>query len=350
MAYSSIVKPTDYFNTILWTGNGADGRALTGVGFQPDWVWIKDRDDTESHRLTDSARGATKSVRSNSVNAEATESDGLQSFDSDGFTVGTQGSMNKSNGDKFVGWSWKGGTTSGLSGGNITPSAYSYDATSGFGVYKYTGNGSADQTIPHGLGAIPQLIFYKRLDSGTNWVVQSNLLGNRVQLVLNATDAENTDSRLSDSDNWTSTFFKVGSYGDMNNNGSDHVAYVFCNVKGYCKVGTYTGNGNADGPFIYTGFRPAWILLKQTSTSGAGWRIHDIKRGISGNPEDETLYANSSSSESTGRNVDFLSNGFKLRTDSGDGNSSGATYIYMAFAENPFVANDSGTAVPVVAR
>ena len=136
----------------------------------------------------------------------------------------------------------------------------------------------------------------------------------------------------------------------MNNNGSDHVAYVFCNVKGYCKVGTYTGNGNADGPFIYTGFRPAWILLKQTSTSGAGWRIHDIKRGISGNPEDETLYANSSSSESTGRNVDFLSNGFKLRTDSGDGNSSGATYIYMAFAENPFVANDSGTAVPVVAR
>ena len=350
MAYSSITKPGDYFNTVLYTGN-TSGQSITGVGFQPDFLWIKSRSASYQHSLRDAARGSTKTIRSNGTNSEATQSDSVTSFDSDGFTLGADSnSFVNENSATYASWNWKGGTTSGLSGGNITPSAYSYDATSGFGVYKYTGNGSADQTIPHGLGAIPQLIFYKRLDSSTNWVVQSNLLGNRVQLVLNGTDAENTDSRLSDSDNWTSTFFKVGSYGDMNNNGSDHVAYVFCNVKGYCKVGTYTGNGNADGPFIYTGFRPAWILLKQTSTSGAGWRIHDIKRGISGNPEDETLYANSSSSESTGRNVDFLSNGFKLRTDSGDGNSSGATYIYMAFAENPFVANNSGTAVPVVAR
>ena len=350
MAYSSITKPGDYFNTVLYTGN-TSGQSITGVGFQPDFLWIKSRSASYQHSLRDAARGSTKTIRSNGTNSEATQSDSVTSFDSDGFTLGADSnSFVNENSATYASWNWKGGTTSGLSGGNITPSAYSYDATSGFGVYKYTGNGSADQTIPHGLGAIPQLIFYKRLDSSTNWVVQSNLLGNRVQLVLNGTDAENTDSRLSDSDNWTSTFFKVGSYGDMNNNSSDHVAYVFCNVKGYCKVGTYTGNGNADGPFIYTGFRPAWILLKQTSTSGAGWRIHDIKRGISGNPEDETLYANSSSSESTGRNVDFLSNGFKLRTDSGDGNSSGATYIYMAFAENPFVANNSGTAVPVVAR
>jgi len=350
MAYSSITKPGDYFNTVLYTGN-TSGQSITGVGFQPDFLWIKSRSASYQHSLRDAARGSTKTIRSNGTNSEATQSDSVTSFDSDGFTLGADSnSFVNENSATYASWNWKGGTTSGLSGGNITPSAYSYDATSGFGVYKYTGNGSADQTIPHGLGAIPQLIFYKRLDSSTNWVVQSNLLGNRVQLVLNGTDAENTDSRLSDSDNWTSTFFKVGSYGDMNNNGSDHVAYVFCNVKGYCEVGTYTGNGNADGPFIYTGFRPAWILLKQTSTSGAGWRIHDIKRGISGNPEDETLYANSSSSESTGRNVDFLSNGFKLRTDSGDGNSSGATYIYMAFAENPFVANNSGTAVPVVAR
>jgi len=349
MAYSSIAKPTDYFNTILWTGNGADGRALTGVGFQPDWVWIKDRDDTESHRLTDSARGATKSVRSNSNSSEATESDGLQSFDSDGFTVGTQGSMNKSNGDNFVGWSWKGGTTSGLSGGNITPSAYSYNATSGFGVYKYTGNGSADQTIPHGLGAIPQLIFYKRLDSSTNWVVQSNLLGNRDQLVLNGTDAENTDSRLSDSDNWTSTFFKVGTYGDMNNNGSDHVAYVFCNVKGYCKVGTYTGGSD---PFVYLGFKPAWIMFKNTS-SAENWRIVDNKRDDD-NPVVQHLFANSSGAEASGTSysdfIDFLSNGFKIRSGSGEVDGSGNTIIYMAIAENPFVGNDSGTAVPVVAR
>ena len=343
MAYSSIAKPTDYFNTILWTGNGADGRALTGVGFQPDWVWIKDRDDTESHRLTDSARGATKSVRSNSNSSEATESDGLQSFDSDGFTVGTQGSMNKSNGDNFVGWSWKGGTTSGLSGGNITPSAYSYNATSGFGVYKYTGNGSADQTIPHGLGAIPQLIFYKRLDSSTNWVVQSNLLGNRDQLVLNGTDAENTDSRLSDSDNWTSTFFKVGTYGDMNNNGSDHVAYVFCNVKGYCKVGTYTGGSD---PFVYLGFKPAWIMFKNTS-SAENWRIVDNKRDDD-NPVVQHLFANSSGAEASGTSysdfIDFLSNGFKIRSGSGEVDGSGNTIIYMAFAEAPFVTEGTKAA------
>jgi hypothetical protein len=351
MAYSSIAKPTDYFNTVLYTGNGSAGHSITGVGFQPDWVWIKNRASAK-HMLYDAARGATKAIFSNESTAENTSSGHLTAFGTDGFTLGDNSGTGSTNGnsENYASWNWKGGTTSGLSGGDITPSAYSYDATSGFGVYKYTGNGSADQTIPHGLGAIPQLIFYKRLDSSTNWVVQSNLLGNRVQLVLNGTDAENTDSRLSDSDNWTSTFFKVGSYGDMNNNSSAHVAYVFCNVKGYCKIGKYTGNGNADGTFIYTGFRPAWILLKQSSASGAGWRIHDTKRGISGNPEDETLYASASNAESTGRDVDFLSNGFKLRTDSGDGNSSGSTYIYMAFAENPFVANDSGTAVPVVAR
>ena len=211
------------------------------------------------------------------------------------------------------------------------------DATSGFGVYKYTGNGSADQTIPHGLGAIPQLIFYKRLDSSTNWVVQSNLLGNRVQLVLNGTDAENTDSRLSDSDNWTSTFFKVGSYGDMNNNSSDHVAYVFCNVKGYCKVGTYTGNGDANGTFVHTGFAPAFVLFKR-SDSTSNWIIFDQKRGLF-NLNDNYLYPNSTGGEGTSSSsgVDLLSNGFKQRNTYADANTSTGTYIYMAFAEQPAV-------------
>ena len=274
MAYSSIVKPTDYFNTVLYTGN-TSGQSITGVGFQPDWLWVKARSAAYQHSLRDSIRGSTKTIRSNDSSAEQTQSDSVTSFDSDGFTLGEDtSSFVNQNSATYVGWNWKGGTTSGLSGGNITPSAYSYDATSGFGVYKYTGNGSADQTIPHGLGAIPQLIFYKRLDSSTNWVVQSNLLGNRDQLVLNGTDAENTDSRLSDSDNWTSTFFKVGSYGDMNNNGSDHVAYVFCNVKGYSKVGTYTGGSD---PFVYLGFKPAWIMFKNASAT-ENFRIVDNKR------------------------------------------------------------------------
>ena len=348
MAYTTIDNPHKFFNTVLYTGNGTTDHAITGVGFQPDWTWLKKRNNADDNILQDVARTATKYVLSNSSAAEATYAEGFKSFDSDGFTLGNANNTNQ-NTHTFVAWNWKGGTTSGLSGGNITPSAYSYNATSGFGVYKYTGNGSADQTIPHGLGAIPQLIFYKRLDSSTNWVVQSNLLGNRDQLVLNGTDAENTDSRLSDSDNWTSTFFKVGSYGDMNNNGSNHVAYVFCNVKGYCKVGTYTGGSD---PFVYLGFKPAWIMFKNTS-SAENWRIVDNKRDDD-NPVVQHLFANSNAAEASGTSysdfIDFLSNGFKIRSGSGEVDGSGNTIIYMAIAENPFVANDSGTAVPVVAR
>ena len=351
MAYSSIAKPTDYFNTKLTTGTGSS-QAVTGLGFQPDWIWGKRRDSTGHHSLFDSVRGITKGIEANQSGAEFTSTDYYSSFDSDGFTIAA-GSSGAGNGSSQTAaqWCWKGGTTSGLSGGDITPSAYSYNATSGFGIYKYTGNGSADQTIPHGLGAIPQLIFYKRLDSSTNWVVQSNLLGNRDQLVLNGTDAENTDSRLSDSDNWTSTFFKVGSYGDMNNNSSDHVAYVFCNVKGYCKVGTYTGNGNASGTFVYTGFAPAFVLSKCTSHAGENWNINDSKRPGS-NVIQNALLPDSSAAEVTAsfQALDILSNGFKWRGTNDRVNASSKTYLYLAFAENPFVANDSGTAVPVVAR
>jgi len=354
MAYSSITKPTDYFNTLLYTGNGSSGRSVTGVGFQPDWIWIKDRTDSNPHKLFDAPRGVSKSIKSNSSDSEATteENGYVSAFNSDGFTL-TQGSSSQNdvnkNSNTYVSWNWEGGTTSGLSGGNITPSAYSYNATSGFGVYKYTGNGSADQTIPHGLGAVPQLIFYKRLDSGTNWVVQSNLLGNKVQLVLNGTDAENTDSRLGSSDNWTSTFFNVGTYGDMNSNGDPHVAYVFCNVKGYCKVGTYTGNGNANGTFIYTGFKPSLLIIKRTNSSDR-WVISDNKRDPD-NPVNGELNPNDSAAEDTSSTpFDFLSNGFKIRRTGDVFNGSGSTYIYMAFAENPFVGNVSGTAVPVTAR
>ena len=350
MAYSSITKPGDYFNTVLYTGNGSAGHSITGVGFQPDWVWIKNRASAK-HMLYDAARGVTKAIFSNESTAENTSSGHLTAFGTDGFTLGDNSGTGSTNGnsENYASWNWKGGTTSGLSGGNITPSAYSYNATSGFGVYKYTGNGSADQTIPHGLGAVPQLIFYKRLDSGTNWVVQSNLLGNKVQLVLNGTDAENTDSRLGSSDNWTSTFFNVGTYGDMNSNGDPHVAYVFCNVKGYCKVGTYTGNGNANGPFIYTGFRPAMIIIKRTNSSDR-WVISDNKRDPD-NPVNGELNPNDSAAEDTSSTpFDFLSNGFKIRRTGDVFNGSGSTYIYMAFAENPFVGNVSGTAVPVTAR
>ena len=362
MAYSSITKPTDYFNTLLYTGNGSSGRSVTGVGFQPDWIWIKDRTDSNPHKLFDAPRGVSKSIKSNSSDSEATteENGYVSAFNSDGFTL-TQGSSSQNdvnkNSNTYVSWNWEGGTTSGLSGGNITPSAYSYNATSGFGVYKYTGNGSADQTIPHGLGAVPQLIFYKRLDSGTNWVVQSNLLGNKVQLVLNGTDAENTDSRLGSSDNWTSTFFNVGTYGDMNSNGDPHVAYVFCNVKGYSKIGTYKGGndtgtaGSINDTFIFTGFKPAFLLVKKFNSSGTGWFIFDNKRDDD-NPISKFLMPQAANNEDDNliRSFDLLSNGFKSRGNSDDTSGAGSSYIYMAFAENPFVGNVSGTAVPVTAR
>ena len=349
MAYSTISKPSLHFNTKLYTGN-ASTQAITGVGFQPDWTWIKNRSTTNSHVLTDAVRGVDKTLITNSNGAENAGSTNIGSFDSDGFTLGSNGGTNGS-GNSVVSWNWKAGTTSGLSGGNITPSAYSYNATSGFGIYKYTGNGSADQTIPHGLGKKPQMIFYKNLSSGTNWVAQSNLLGNRVQLVLNGTDASNTDSRLGASDNWDTTNFNVGSYGDMNNNGSSYVAYVFCNIDGYSKIGTYTGNGTSgvdgagDGTFVYTGFKPNMIIIKPTSTTG-NWQILDNKRP--GFNESDNLAPNNNAAENTSNDfVDLVSNGFKLR--SGTYSASGVTYIYMAFAEEPLVAN-VGQSIPATAR
>ena len=346
MAYTTIDNPELYFQNKLYTGNGS-ARSLTFDGsenMQPDFVWVKCRSHTENHMLTDSVRGVTKNLRSNQSNVEETSSNNITAFDSDGFSLGDGGGVNESS-RTFVAWNWKAGTTSGLSGGNITPSAYSFSVTAGFGVYAYTGNGSSDQTIPHGLGKKPQIIFYKRRNSSTNWVVQSNLLGNRVQLVLNGTDANNTDSRLGASDSWDATNFNVGTYGDMNSSGDTHVAYVFCNIKGYSKIGTYTGNGNSDGAFIYTGFKPAFIIFKRTNGAG-NWQLLENKRkGF--NPENHTLYPNQNLSDQDETDANIFSNGFQLTNTGTDGNGSGSTYIYMAFAESPFV-NSNG--VPTNAR
>ena len=346
MAYTTIDNPELFFQTALWNGTGsALSVTLPGsVDMQPDWVWVKNRDLNSDHRVTDSVRGTSAHLVPNGSDAEDNSSTALTSFNTDGFSTGNEQSYSRS-GDTHVGWAWKAGTTSGLSGGNITPSAYSFSVTAGFGIYAYTGNGSSDQTIPHGLGKKPQMIFYKRRNSGTNWVVQSNLLGNRVQLVLNGNDANNTDSRLGASDDWSTTIFNVGTYGDMNSSGDTHVAYVFCNIKGYSKIGTYTGNGNSDGAFIYTGFKPAFIIFKRTNGTG-NWQLLDNKRkGF--NPENHTLYPNQNLSDQDETDANIFSNGFQLTNTGTDGNGSGDSYIYMAFAESPFV-NSKG--VPNNAR
>ena len=352
MAYTTIDKPTDYFNTKLYTGNGSTN-AITGVGFQPDWVWVKDRDTAGyNHIANDNVRGVTKYLRPNLTNAEATITDAITSFDSDGFTLGSDASNGESNRNtiNYVSWNWlAGGTASSNTDGTIT-STVSANTTAGFSIVTYTGNSTAGATVGHGLGVVPSVVLVKSRDGAYGWGMYHHK--NTSAPETDYLSINNTDATVDDVNFWndtapTSSVFSLGGTDAINKTSNGHVAYCFAEKKGYSKFGSYTGNGNADGTFIYTGFKPAWILLKQSSTSGAGWRIHDNKRGISGNPEDETLYASGSNAESTGRDVDFLSNGFKLRTDSGDGNSSGSTYIYMVFAENPFV---SSTGIPCTAR
>ena len=345
MAYSSIVKPGDYFNNKIYTGTGSSN-ALTGVGFQPDWTWIKKRSGAGSHSLFDSVRGVTKLISSNTTSAEATLSGGLTAFGTDGFTVGSDGDVN-GNSATYVSWNWLAGTTSGLSGGTITPSAYSINATSGFGIYKYTGTGSAG-TIAHGLGKVPKMIIVKPTSTTGPWVCYHVAIGNDKGIVLNTTAAEYSNS------NWASTtpttsVISLRAGGDVNTSSETYIAYVFCDVEGYSKIGSYTGNGNADGTFVYTGFKPAWVMFKRFDST-SNWIVFDSKRGVH-NLNDNYLYPNANGAEGTSSSsgVDLLSNGFKQRNTYADANTSTGTYIYMAFAENPFVADDSGTAVPVVA-
>ena len=340
-AYISF-QPSDFFNTKLYTGTGAS-LAITGVGFQPDFVWAKNRDATDNHTLFDSPRGVTEYIGSNTTTVETTGADSLNSFDSDGFTLGTWGDINGS-GEDYVSWNWKAGTTSGLSGGTITPSAYSFNTTSGFGIYAYTGTG-ANATIPHGLGVAPHLVIVKHLSGASDWEVGSSSYTSwAYHQGLNLTNAESSSATCWNSTAPTSTVFSVGTNGAINGSGQTFVAYVFANVKGYSKFGSYTGNGSVDGPFIYTGFRPAYIMIKSTSGAGA-WAIFDNKRSEY-NVVDKQLAANTTEVDQTSDVLDILSNGFKIRATSNMVNGSGWEYIYSAFAEFPFVSSNSkaGTA------
>ena len=349
MAYSTIVKPADYFNTKLYTGNGGTN-AQTGVGFQPDFTWIKARSNAENHNLFDAVRGVTKRIRSNGAEAEDTRTTSLTAFGTDGFTLGS-GSQVNTNGWTFASWNWlANGAGSANTDGSINTTATSANTTSGFSIVQYTGTGS-EATVGHGLGVKPKIIFFKNLSGSANWVAQSTLLGNKVQLVLNDTSAQNTDSRLGASDNWSSSVFTVGTYGDMNGSGNSYIAYCFAEKTGYSKISSYIGNGNSDGPFIYTGFKPAFILSKKTNAAGTQWTIWDNKRSSSGfNPADKILHPNVANPDNTADDTDFLSNGFKLRATASGMNNSGDTYIYMAFAEEPLVANSGTDGVPATAR
>ena len=354
MAYTTIDNPELYFQADLYTGNGTNNTAQTFNGdenMQPDMVWIKSRSATENPHIFDSVRGANKRLLTNGTGTEFDDSSNLQSFDSDGFTLGTADGINK-NTATFVCWGWKGGgSASSNSNGDITTSI-SASTTAGFSIVSYTSNGSSNQTVGHGLGAVPHVILSKNRDSSSSsynyWTVyhHSNATANDKKLKLNTTDAVSSTNEWGDTDP-TSSVYSLHTSGDGTTNVSSDkiVSYVWTGIQGYSKFGTYTGNGSTDGTFIYLGFKPAWFLCKNSQDNGDNWILHDNKRDTF-NVTDNGLAPNDSTAEFTDVDMDFLSNGVKMRNNTGRANSA-KTFIYMAFAESPFV-NSNG--VPTNAK
>ena len=341
MAYTTIDKSSDYFNTLLYTGNGS-ARSITGVGFQPDWVWVKSRTTTHQPVLSDSVRGTGKELRSDTTDAESSLGD-ITSFDSDGFSIGTRGEINN-NTTPFVSWNWKAsGSTASNTDGSIT-STVSANTTAGFSIVSFTGTG-ANATVGHGLGSAPRMMIFKNRDEGAEgWFVYHESIGNTKRLLLDETSATSTSSTFWQDTSPTSSVFSVGS--NHGCNGPDAmICYAFAEKKGYSKFGSYVANGNSDNAFVHTGFKVAFLMTKLSSTSGGSWEIVDNKRdGFNG--ENHRLYPSDESAEGTGNDYDLLSNGFKVR-QSGGSQQSGRTNIYMAFAENPFVSSGG---IPCTAR
>lgn len=346
MAYTTINKGSSYFNTLTYTGTSSAPNAKTGVGFQPDLVWIKPRTFADPHRLhSPLLTGSDYYLQSNATNAEAQSVNSITSFDSDGFTLGnTDGGWNSSS-YTYVAWNWLAGNgTSSNTDGDIS-STVSVNNTSGFSIVKYTGNGITGQTIGHGLNSVPKVILNKALIS-QDWLVHHKDIAISTCLKLNTTDAPLTSSAWN-STAPTSSVFTIGSSASTNASGVDYINYCFAEVKGFSKFGSYTGNGSTDGTFVYTGFKPAFVIIKRTDTLGYNWVMVDNKRSAYNLVQAE-LYPSSSTIEDTAAPfADFVSNGFKMRTTSNSKNASGGTYIYMAFAEHPLV---SSSGVPCTAR
>jgi len=334
------VVPSEHFNTVLYTGNGSSTHAITGVGFTPDWLWAKQRNTTRSHRLLDSVRGNGVYLASNNTNSDDSASGLFKTFDSDGFTLDAASALNQSGGT-YVAWNWKaGGTGVSNTDGSIT-STVSANVDAGFSIVSYTGNGTAGATVGHGLSTAPEMLIVKNRDTGTDgWPVyhSSNTSNPETDyLFLNDTNATADSIFYWNDTSPTSSVFSLGTTGRVNANTENLIAYAFHSVDGYSKVGSYTGNGSDDGTFVYTGFRPAYVMIKRTDST-SNWVSLDSTR----DPENATpykiLYPNLSNAEdSSGGFVwEFTSNGIKIRTTSGEINASGGTYIYLAFAESPF--------------
>ena len=351
MAYTTIDDPSAYFQTAIWSGTGS-ALSVTFDGnsdMQPDMVWVKNRTTSSDHRLSDSVRGTSSHLVPNDAAAIDTSSTALTAFNSDGFSVGTEQSYSQS-GKNHVGWAWKAGTsfTNDASGTGIgtIDSAGSVSTDAGFSITKFTADGN-NLTAAHGLGVAPTMIITKNLSISKQWSVYHSSLGAGKAIFLNVTDVADTDNTYWNNTAPTSTTLSYGTWSG-NNNGNEIIAYCFAEKKGYSKFGSYTGNGNADGTFVYTGQKSAFIMIKASSRAGT-WNMYDVKRSTFNNVDD-FITANTPDAETTGntyQNIDILSNGFKCRGTGTGTNESGSTYIYMAFAENPFVTS---TGVPATAR
>ena len=333
-------QPLDYFNTVLYTGNGSS-QNVSGLSFQPDWVWIKSRSSANKHKLYDAVRGVQKTISSSGTDAESTELTTLTEFRSDGFAVGSNDGVNK-NTDSMVAWNWLGanGTTTNdasATGVGSIDSVYSANTTAGFSIVSYTGTGS-NGTVAHGLGVAPKWVIVKKRNNTGDWVVWHEGLGDGTNYIILDTDqAGLTATNIWNSTIPTSSVFSVGTHTTTNGSSDTFIAYCFAEIEGYSKFGKFTGNGDADGPFVYTGFRPAWLMWKRTNSTNQ-WVMNDATRNPF-NQTDQVLYANLNDADSTGEGIvtNLVSNGFKLLSSTaGNANTNNSTYIYMAFAEMPF--------------
>ncbi len=364
MAYTNIDDPSAFFQTALWTGDGTAGNAVTFDGnsdMQPDFVWSKRRDVGFSHVLKDTSRGGTSNndlhLLSDLTNAESTYAQYRMDFNSDGFTLDGAGDSGfQGSGTSMVSWAWKanGGTTTSNTDGSIT-STVQVNQDAGFSIGTFTGNGTSGATVGHGLGVKPDMLILKSRNSPSGaamyWIVGHVGLDGMAglkNLFMNENWAVNTQSVIWANTAPTSSVFSVGTNAAVNYTNNDMLFYAFAEKQGYSKFGKYVGNGNANGPFVYTGFKPAWVMIKISSGTTEQWSILDTKRNDTGNPLTKELFADSADADySGGRVVDFLSNGFKPRLGGAIHNGSGYSYIYMAFAENPFTTS---TGIPTTAR
>ena len=361
-AYTTIDDPTEYFNVKLYAGQNNDNVAFTfdanAGDFQPDWLWIKNRTTTQHHALFDSSRGPTKRILTSlsSSNQETTENTNLDSFDSNGFTLDEETIVNKDS-NNYVAWGWK------ANGGSLTTndasstgvgsldSQYQANTTAGFSIVTWTGTGNAG-TIAHGLGVAPKVMWVKNRDKNSQFAVYHKDIGATHYLAVSDDDARADYDQYWNDTHPTSTVFSVGADGDVHGASNEKVVgYMFAEIAGFSRFGSYLGNGNNSGPYIYTGFKPEMIIIKIADGHDESWHMWDIKRSANGNPNREPLSPNTTAAEiggdSTPYDIDFCANGFKIREDHDLSNGDGDRYIYMAWARNPFVTS---TGVPVTAE